>query len=158
MLCKIIENPEKPQLRTSFHRNLYDTQCDAFILLQTLHITLRPLPKLLLQLCTVYNPDSRAYAAVVTLDQWKLEGRQQGSSKAENKSQSCAVATRGSETFMVPWICATLSSQSNRILIRCATSSSNLATIYTSWLWNKHVVCKFRWGRMCGVGDFPDSQ
>ena len=50
------------------------------------------LPKLLLQLCTVYNPDSRAYVAVVTLDQWKLEGRQQGS-EAENKSQHCAVAT-----------------------------------------------------------------
>ena len=45
-------------------------------------------------------------------------------------------------TFVASRICAILSPQSNRTLIRCMTSSGNLATIYSSLLWNKHVASR----------------
>jgi hypothetical protein len=78
VLCKIIATPEKPQRRTPSlteicmmsNPRVYSTPNTPYCIAVTF-------PNLLLQLCTMYNPDGWAYAAIVTLDQLKLEGKQQ---------------------------------------------------------------------------------
>jgi hypothetical protein len=103
VLCKIIENPEKQQRRTpSLIEICIMSNPRVYSTPNTLYYTAVTLPNLLLQLCTMYSPDGWAYAAIVTLDQWKLEGSCKGGKVWQNMKASLCVGQRLWKTFTAP--------------------------------------------------------